>query len=78
MASSQQPRERDGVFLLLDALIQTLSLAKDTCGIPPAQVALGSAAVLLTMIRVLFLPLCEGGILTRAYLGHDGQRSGLR
>ena len=52
MASSQQPKECDGVLTTLDLFIQTLNIAKDACGIPPAQVAFGSASVLLTMIRV--------------------------
>ena len=59
MASSQRPKGRDTVLATLDALIQALNVARDTCGtcgIPPAQVAFGSACVLLTMIRVsLFL-----------------------
>ena len=55
MASEpQKSKERDGVLSTLDVFIQTLSIAKDTCGILPAQVALGSAIVLLTMIRVHF------------------------
>ena len=48
----QPPKERDGALSTLDALIQVLTLAKDTCGIPPAQVAFGSAVALLAMIRV--------------------------
>ena len=52
MASSRQQKGRDGVITTLDVFIQTLNIAKDACGIPPAQVALGSASVLLTMIRV--------------------------
>jgi hypothetical protein len=52
MASSQQPRGRDGVLTALDLLIQALNTAKDACGVPPAQVAFSSASVLLTMIRV--------------------------
>jgi hypothetical protein len=59
-STSQQRTGHDGVFSTLDVLIQTLNLAKDTCGIPPAQVAFGSAGVLLTMIRVRPpLLLCE-------------------
>ena len=54
MASSQQQKGRDGVLTTLDLSIQALNIAKDACGIPPAQVALGSASVLLTMIRVRF------------------------
>ena len=52
MASLQRPKGRDGVISALDVFIQTLCIAKDACGIPPAQVAFGSAGVLLTMIRV--------------------------
>ena len=65
MASTPQPpRGRDGALSTLDTLIQVLSLAKDTCGIPPAQIALGSAVVLLTMIRVSFPIPREDGLLT--------------
>jgi hypothetical protein len=77
MASTpQQPK--DGVLPTLDVFIQVLNTAKDTCGIPPAQVAFGSAGVLLTMIRVRPpLPCEEDGHLTCVFPGHDGQRSGL-
>ena len=67
MASSQQQKGRDGVLSALDVLIQALNLAKDSCGIPPAQVALGSAAILLTMIRVRFFSFLENGLLTRGH-----------
>ena len=67
MASPQETKGRDGVLSALDLLIQALSIAKDTCGIPPAQVALGSATVVLTMIRVQFLLLLEDGYLIRVY-----------
>jgi hypothetical protein len=49
-STSQQPKYR--VLPTLDVFIQVVNIAKDTCGIPPAQVAFGSASVLLTMIRV--------------------------
>ena len=69
---SQRPQGRDGALTSLDVLIQVLTLAKDTCGIPPAQVAFGSAVVLLTMIRVRFSPLCDGVFLTLVDPGlHD-------
>ena len=55
MASrSRRPKGRDVVLPTLDVFIQALSIAKDACGIPPAQIALGSAGTLLTMIRVYF------------------------
>ena len=56
MASPQRPKGRDSALAALDVFIQGLNLAKDTCGIPPAQIALGSASVLLTMIRARFFP----------------------
>ena len=71
MASSQQPKGRDGVPPTLDVFIQALNFAKDSCGIPPAQVAFGSASALLSMIRVRSIPLCQDGLLTCLYLGHD-------
>jgi hypothetical protein len=77
MASSQQLKGRDGLLSTLDVSIQALNIAKDACGIPPAQIAFGSASVLLTMIRACFLLLCEDSRLIHVYLGHDGQRSGL-
>ena len=55
-STSQQPKGRGGALLALAVLIRALTLAKDVCGVPPAQIALGSAVVLLTMINVRFLP----------------------
>jgi hypothetical protein len=52
MASSQQSKGRDVVLPTLDVCIQVLTIAKDVCGVPPAQVAFGAASSLLTMIRV--------------------------
>ena len=52
----QQKKGRDGILSMLDLVIQTVNLAKDTCGIPPAQVVFGSVSVLLTMIRGRLLP----------------------
>ena len=77
-SSSQQQKGRDAVLPTLDVFIQVLSIAKDTCGIPPAQIAFGSANVLLTMIRVRFSSLSgENDSPTHVCLGHDGQRSRL-
>jgi hypothetical protein len=75
MVSPRPPKGRDGVLSTLNVLIQALDVAKDTCGILPAQVALGSASVLLTMIRVR-LPLPIGGkLLTHIFPGYNDQRS---
>ena len=59
-SASQETKGRDTALSVLGVFIQGLTLARDTCGIPPAQVALGSAIVLLTMIRVRFPILSEG------------------
>ena len=67
MSSSQKPTGRDGVLTTLDLFIQTLNIAKDACGLPPAQVALSSASTLLTMIRVRFSLFREENVLTRVF-----------
>jgi hypothetical protein len=77
MASSQSPKGRDGVLSMLNVLIQALDIAKDACGILPAQIALGSTSIVLTMIRVCFPILYKDEHLTRVSLGHDVQRPGL-
>ena len=77
-STSQQPEGRDGVISTLDVFIQTLTLAKDTCGVLPAQVTFGSAVVLLTMIRVRLLLLRGDKAFNSRRLGLDGQRSRLR
>ena len=77
-STSQQPKRRDRVLPTLDVFIQVLNIAKDTCGIPPAQIAFGSASVLLAMIRARSSLLRRDGLLTRVSLGYDGQRSRLR
>ena len=76
-STAHQEKGRDLVIPALDVFIQALNIAKDACGIPPAQIALGSACTLLTMIRVDF-PLCQDGLIVDPYIGHYGQLSGLR
>ena len=76
-SAAHQEKGRDVVLPTIDVFIQALHIARDACGIPPAQIALGSACALLIMIRVDF-PLCEDGLVTDIYLGHYGQLSGLR
>src|ERR1700753_549049 len=43
---------RGGTLSALDAAVQTLSLAKDACVVPPAQIAFSSACTLLAIIKV--------------------------
>jgi hypothetical protein len=70
-SASQRQNGCDVVLPTLDVFIQALNIAKDACGIPPAQIALGSASTLLTVIRVSFL-LCEDGTLNHVRLGYYG------
>ena len=53
--NSKRQKRRSNALSLLDVAINTLNLAKDVCGIPPAQAVFGSVSILLTMIRVRFL-----------------------
>jgi hypothetical protein len=66
-SKSQRPKGHDGAVLALKVAIELLNLAKDTCCIPPAQVAFGSVSGLLSMIRVRFPPLCDIGFLVHVY-----------
>ena len=78
-STSQREKGRDRALSALDAVIQVLTIAKDSCGIPPAQAVFGIASALLTMIRVRSSsPLCDGRFLTRSCLGLVGQQTGLR
>ena len=78
MASKpQQSKGRDGLLSTLDVLIQALSVAKDACSaIPPAKIAIASASVLLSMIRVCF-SLSHDKVLTHVYPGYRRQQTGL-
>lgn len=73
----QRQKGREGLRLTLGVFIQTLNLAKDTCGVPPAEAAFGCAGVLLTMILVRSLPLYEYELLDRVSAGYHGKKSGL-
>jgi hypothetical protein len=75
-STSQQPKGHDGVLTTLDVFIQGLGLAKDTCGIPPAQIAFGTACALLTMIRVRLPFLSDDELSIDVYLGYNVKRPG--
>ena len=51
-STSHREQGRDVALPTLDVFIQALNIAKDACGVPPAQIALGAASALLTTIRV--------------------------
>jgi hypothetical protein len=54
--NSQGPKGRNGVLSTLNATIETLNHAKDISRITPAKAVFGSVTVLLTVIKVRFLP----------------------
>lgn len=72
---SQRKKSPDGVLLKLDVAIQLLSSARDVCGFAPAQIALGSACVLLTAIKVLYF-LFFDKLPVNDYSGHHRQQTG--
>ena len=55
-ADSQRQKGRDNVLPSLNVAIETLNLAKEVSSITPAKAVFGSVGVILTMIRVGFLP----------------------
>lgn len=78
MASKPQKSKRlEGVLSKMDIAIQLLSSAKDACAVAPAQIALGSAFVLLSMIRVRVPWFFGEGLQIHVYSGHLGQQTGV-
>jgi len=57
---SQRPKGKDGVLSSLNVAIDGLNLAKEATSVLQAKAAFASASVLLTMIRVGFLPVHPG------------------
>jgi len=60
---SQRPKGRNSVLSSLDVAIGGLNLAKEATTVISAKTAFTSAGVLLTMIRVGFLPAHVGRLL---------------
>jgi len=56
-AKSQRPKARDGALSSLNVAIEALNLAKEMSGITPVKAAFDSVTVLLTTVRVRFLPI---------------------
>ena len=52
LSESRRSEQRNTALATLVGVTQALSVAKDACGFPPAQIALGSACALLTTIKV--------------------------
>jgi len=64
---SQRPKGRDDALSSLNMAIDALNRAKETTSIIPAEAAFTSAIVLLTMIKVGFLPVHVARLLTNVY-----------
>ena len=58
--NSQRPKGRYNALSSLNVAIDGLNLAKEVSSITPAGPVFGSVTVLLTMIRVSFVPFCDG------------------
>ena len=58
-SSSQQEEERDGLSGALDASIQDVNLAMETCDISSARFAFRSVSGLLTSIQVRLFSSCS-------------------
>jgi hypothetical protein len=67
-----QPKGHNRDLLTLNELIQARNLGKDACGVPPAQVAIGSVISLLTMIRASFPLFCSYELPVYVYSGLHG------
>ena len=72
--NSQRTKGRDGVLSSLNMAITALNLTKDISGIAPAQAVFGSVCVLLTMIRVHFIPFSDETFRVHIQLGLNGQQ----
>jgi len=70
---SQRPKGKDQTISSLNVAIEGLNLAKEVSSITPAKAVFGSASILLTMIKVSFLPFCDEVSQTNTWLGHHGQ-----
>lgn len=75
--SHLRSKRRDCVLAGLAAAIPILTAAKDVCGFPPAQIALGSACALLTIIKVHSILFFDNQLLIHLDSEHHGQQTGL-
>ena len=73
-AESQPTKGQNGVLSSLNVAIEVLNIAKDVSGIAPAQAVFGSVSILLTMIRVRFLPFSDDTLQVYMQSGLDGQQ----
>ena len=75
---SGRPNRQDGTLSALNAGIEAMNLAKEISAIPVIKAVFGTVGFVLTTIRVPLLPFCYNPFHVHAYLGLDGQPTGLR
>ena len=63
---------RESVISTLNVTIEAMNLAKEISSVTPAKAVFGSVSVLLTMIKVRFLPSSDGTFKVHAESGIDG------
>ena len=71
---SQRRERRDDLLSSLNVAIEAMNLVKEVSTIPPAKAVFGSVSILLTMIRVRFLPFSDDVCQVHMYTGLNGQR----
>ena len=68
-ANPQRQKRQDTVPSLLNMAIEAMNLAKEVSNMTPAKAVFGSVGILLTMIRVCFLPFSN--VLAQFIRGQD-------
>ena len=53
------PQRQDNALSLLNVAIEAMNLVKEVSSVTPAKAVFGSVSVILTMIRVCFLPFSD-------------------
>ena len=77
-AKPRQSKRQDNALSLLNVAIESFNLTKEILSVTPAKAVCGFVSVILTMLRVCFLPAPVDLWRTKGHPGFDGQRSGLR
>lgn len=75
---TSKPEGRNDIPSKADTVIQDLSRAQETCGIPPAQVTFASVSDLLTMTGVRSIPSCGNEPPVDGHSELRGPSAGLR
>ena len=77
-AESQRPKGWESAISELNTAIKALNLAKDASGIAPARAVFDSVSIVLSAIRVSFLPIFVDRLQSEMDPGQIDQPGGLR